>query len=150
MWAERRRQALELRKAGATYQQIAKQLKYAGKGNVCRDIERAIAEITTEPAEDVKKIELARLDALLVGIWTKASKGDPMLIDRVIRIMDRRAKYLGLDAPVKTRNEHSGPEGGPIQTEDGAKDELIARIDRLIAARRSDSTPDESDEGGGE
>ena len=102
---ERRREALELRKAGASYEQIAKKLDYADKSNARRDIAEAIKDIIREPAEEVLALELGRLDAMFLGCFGKAKSGDAAAIDRAIRIMDRRAKYLGLDAPVETSVE---------------------------------------------
>jgi hypothetical protein len=34
-------------------------------------------------------------------VWTKALNGDVRAVDSVLRIMERRAKLLGLDAPTK-------------------------------------------------
>ncbi|MFG2776006.1 hypothetical protein [Streptomyces sp. NPDC048350] len=45
--------------------------------------------------------------------------------------MERRARLLGLDMPVRT--ELSGPDGGPVQVENATVDELeklIALTDR--------------------
>lgn len=110
--SERHRKALELRKAGATYEQIASQLNYAGKSAARAAVQNAIKEIIREPAEEMLQLELSRLDAMLLGVWTKAKSGDPAAIDRAIRIMDRRSAYLGLDAP--KRSELSGASGGPV------------------------------------
>lgn len=103
--AERRRKALELRRAGASYEQIAAQLHYTNKGSVWRDVRTAIQDIYREPAQDVVKIELQRLDAMLLGLWAKAKSGDTQAIDRVLRIQERRAAYEGLDAPKALRVE---------------------------------------------
>ena len=43
--------------------------------------------------------ELDRLDKMLQGLWSEARRGNYHSIDRVLRIMERRARYLGLDAP---------------------------------------------------
>lgn len=40
------------------------------------------------------------------------SPGDPAFVGKILDIHDRRARLLGLDAPVK--QELSGPDGGPI------------------------------------
>lgn len=96
--AERRRQALELRKAGATYEQIAAELGIRSKRAAWGIVQTALAEITREPAQAVLDLELSRLDAMLLGLWPTARKGNHGAVDRVLRIMDRRARYLGLDA----------------------------------------------------
>jgi hypothetical protein len=57
----------------------------------------------------VRELELTRLDAMLLPLWRRVQAGEEKAIDRALRIMERRARLLGLDAP--TRGELSGPEG---------------------------------------
>jgi len=102
---------------------IATTLGYTSTSACGLDIQRALAAAVREPAEEVRAIELLRLDTL----WQKAmavlernhvaiSHGQvvkvegeslcddgPTLaaIDRLLRIQERRAKLLGLDAPTK-------------------------------------------------
>lgn len=98
---ERRRQALELRKGGVHFQVIAEQLGYPAAGNAYRAIMKALKATLQEPADEVRALELERLDRMLLGVWSKAVGGDLKAIDRVLRIMERRAMYLGLDSPQK-------------------------------------------------
>jgi len=128
--AERYRKALELRKAGATYDQIAAQLGYSAKAAARHAVQAAIKEIIREPAEEVIQLELSRLDAMLLGCWTKAKSGDVHCIDRALRIMERRASYLGIDAPKRSSTEMAGE----LKVTDGAHEQLLARIARLAAA----------------
>lgn len=95
--AERRREALELKRAGVSYEEISNRLGYGNRANAYRDVQSAIADLTKQPTVDLLAEELDRLDALLIGVWPKAVKGDPAAVDRVLRIMERRAKYRGLD-----------------------------------------------------
>ena len=94
---EKRARALELRKAGATYDQIAKQVGYSNRGNAQRAVQTALKEITAEPAREVLTLELERLDGMLLSLWPQARRGDVNAVDRVLRIQERRARYLGLD-----------------------------------------------------
>lgn len=100
----KRAQALELKKAGATNEQIVEAGIYANRGTVSRELKKALADITHDAAADVLKIELARLDTALMGIWGAVRNGDVFAIDRMLKIMDRRARYLGLDQPVEADN----------------------------------------------
>lgn len=95
---ERARQALAMRRGGASYDQISREMGI-NKSNVCRMIKKEIASIPREAAEDVRLMELARLDTMFRSIWEKAAKGDGYSIERCLRIMKRRAEYLGLDEP---------------------------------------------------
>ncbi len=95
--AERKAEALKLRKSGATYEEIAQKLGLSGRTSAFECVQRAIRDITKEPAKDVLELEVARLDAMLSGLWEKATDGDDKAVTSALRIMDRRAKYLGLD-----------------------------------------------------
>lgn len=99
--AERQRQALELRKAGVGFQQIADKLGYADHSGAYRAVATALKKTLQEPADELRAIEVERLDQLLLGLWPKAIKGDTWSVDRVLKIMERRSALLGLDAPVK-------------------------------------------------
>lgn len=111
---ERKRQALELRKAGATYDQIAATVGFANRGGAYKAVKAGIREILREPAEEVIQLECARLDEMLRALWPGVMRGDPVSIQRALGVMERRARLLGLDAPKKL--EHSGPGGAPIET----------------------------------
>lgn len=101
----RQLQALELRKAGLTYARIAEVCGYASKMGAHKAVQAAIRSTLREVAEDVRSLEIDRLDALLTGVYPQAIKGNQGAIDRVLRIMERRAKLLGLDAPVQQEIE---------------------------------------------
>jgi hypothetical protein len=47
------------------------------------------------------------------GIVIAAETGDPRSVEVMLKIMDRRAQYLGLDAPDK--QEIGGVAGGPVE-----------------------------------
>jgi hypothetical protein len=119
---DRERQAFELRKAGATYEQIAAKIQPHEDGRtvtppaVMKMIRRVLCrleKLTEEDAEQVRRLEIERLDAMLLGLWQKARAGHEGAVDRVLRVMQRRAELLGLDAP--TKGEITGKDGGPIE-----------------------------------
>ncbi len=99
--AERQTQALELRKRGKTFQDIADYLGYATAQGAYAAVEAALKRTQQQPADSVRQLEIERLDKLLDGLWDQATLGKELKVDRVLAIMDRRAKYLGLDKPVK-------------------------------------------------
>ena len=98
-------QALELRKAGLSYDAIAQELGYKTKAGVYRAVMAALKKTLQEPADELRKVEVERLDVLLAAMWEKRDK--PLYTDRIIKIMERRAKLLGLDAPDKHEVEIS-------------------------------------------
>jgi len=97
---------LELRKAGLTYAAIGERLGMSESGAwraVMRALKRLMERIN-EQAEDVRTLEVQRLDDLLETLWPYRHK--PAYVDRILRVMERRARLLGLDAP--ERREISG------------------------------------------
>lgn len=111
---ERRALTLKLRKSGATYEQIARAVieKYGVENlprgydsrytykDVARELQR-LKNLVNGLAVDVKELELQRLDRMLMGVWQQAISGDLGAIKTVLRIMDRRAKLVGLDSAQK-------------------------------------------------
>ena len=98
--------AVEMRTRGHTYQQIADacgvSMSAAYKA-VCTYLEQTRA-IAREAAEEVRRLELDRLDRMLAAFGPRAEDGDAAAADRVLRIQERRARLLGLDAPAETRS----------------------------------------------
>ena len=108
--AEKQHQALQMVKAGYTLVEIAKKLGYAGKQGASELIKAALAQLVRVPAEEVRQLQLARLDLWLTKLEKKINKGDIKAIQTALRIEERRARLLGLDAPVKV----SDPDGRPV------------------------------------
>ena len=141
---ERQKQALQLRTAGVAYEEIAARLGYRGRSGAYAAVMRALKATLQEPADELRKLELERLDKLLLGVWPQAVRGNQGSVDRALRIMERRAKLLGLDAPVKS--EWSGPDGGPIEVTD-ARERLLALINRRAAGGGTPAGCDEPGDG---
>lgn len=69
-------------------------------------------KMTGEKAEAVRAIELERLD-LATDCALKAVKaGDYQAVGALVKAMERRAKYLGLDMPSKS--EITGKDGAAL------------------------------------
>jgi hypothetical protein len=96
----RRRDALLLRLAGAGYAEIAR-LLHCSRTTAMYHVERALKDAWRDPVEQLLRLELGRLDRLQLGVWQKALAGDVEALDRVLKLMARRAKLLGLDAPAR-------------------------------------------------
>lgn len=92
---ERRAKALELHLAGATYDAIATAVGYSGRSGAHKAVQEALGALGDAPeATEARATELARLDAMLVGLWPKARRGDVAAVDRVLRIGERRSVLL--------------------------------------------------------
>lgn len=110
---ERSAKALVLRKQGMTYAQIGRELGVS-EVTAFNDVKKALHEIIREPAEDVRQMELERLDEALLrlntelGAVVKARKDGDIGLDRSVtaitritdsqlKIQERRARLLGLE-----------------------------------------------------
>jgi len=126
-------EALKLRSRGFTYQQIADSMGVSKQGAWDR-VKRALADIPREAAEEYRALECERLDALLAVATHQALTGKRSLfaIDRCIMIMDRRAKLLGLDAPIKSQVETITYDGATIEGE-------VAKLRRILSEHSGES-----------
>lgn len=138
--AERRARAVELVKAGATYRDIAAHLKVSLRTawkDVQRELERLAAE-TQHTTAIYRSLELQRLDRLQVALWNKALGGkredgtviapDVGAVHAILKIMERRARLLGLDAPQQVE---VGGSMEVIQTFQQAQSSLAAKLANL-------------------
>lgn len=104
----RRQRAFEMRRGGGSYRAIGAALGVSheiARQDVAAIMEQVNAE-SREMAAEYRSIQIERLDAMLTAIWPRALKANPenpqaqmAAVDRVLRIEERRAKLLGLDAP---------------------------------------------------
>lgn len=111
---EKAARALELRKEGKTFDEIATEAGYTCRQSAYDAVKRAMSALTREPATELLELELARLDTMWGIHYLNASAGDVQALAACMRIMERRAKLLGLDAPDKSSAEITGPDGGPV------------------------------------
>ena len=89
-------QALQLRLAGNTLESIAQKCGYGSKASAHKAIKRAMAELPVEHAEELRDLQVARYDELLVAWWQRAKK-DINAAHLVLKIEDQRARLLGLN-----------------------------------------------------
>jgi AcrR family transcriptional regulator len=108
--AERRKQVLELAQAGYSFRQIGAQLGIS-HGAAYEHFRNALAEVVRPVAEETLNLELERLDTMQQPLWPSASRGNLKSQAAVLRLMERRAAYLGLDAPKRL----AGADGGPLE-----------------------------------
>jgi hypothetical protein len=104
----RRAKALNLRIAGGTYQQIADALGYKNRDGAFRAIDTALRDIPRESAERLKVLELDRLDKMQAILAKQVNEGHLGAVDRWLKIMEHRAKLLGIYAPEKQQVAVSG------------------------------------------
>lgn len=117
---DRRRYALQLRSAGLDYRSIFTEVvsRFGAEmlppsydeRYVWRDVKFEIDKIKKEMSEnanDLRILEMNRLDDLQTALMPKALQGDVKYVDRILKIMHQRAMLFGLYAPVHSKVEVS-------------------------------------------
>lgn len=124
-------QALQLRAHGHNYRGIAKALGCA-PDTAHRLVTSAMAaerETISQAKADVVEMEILRCDTYLQAIAKKIQSGDVRAIDTALRVAERRARLLGLDAPTKIAP--TTPDGQGLYSPEQilrAADEIRARM----------------------
>lgn len=96
----RRVEALSLRLAGFSLEQIAERMDLSISG--VRDlVNRTLERAENTGVEEMRDIENARLDRAQAAIWDKVLRGEEKAVDTFLRISQRRARLNGLDMPTK-------------------------------------------------
>ena len=99
------------------------------KGEVLAHLDAVDYELQVQEAD--------RLDRLQFNLWNRAVGGDVTAIQTVLKIMERRARLLGLDQPQKVAP--TNPQGDAPYHDGAMSDaELDARIAELEAKHRGD------------
>ncbi len=152
--------AVAMRGAGRSYRQIA-EIEGVSLSTAHSRVQRALLVTIREPAEVVRELELARLDALAVVAMAALAEFVPMrsrgnrvlhpvtrvevrdwahnlaAVDVLVRISERRAKLLGLDvAPVVP----PAVVAGEVVSGEGADAGSAGEGERWLGARRTAGT----------
>lgn len=114
---------LELRRAGFTFQRIAEEVGYATPSGAQRALERIMTRNVPQAPEEFRWQELDRLDRMQVALWPRAMKGDDRAIGTIVRLMERRARLVGIDAPQRIQAE--------VVNYDGTRD-IDGDIERIV------------------
>jgi hypothetical protein len=103
--AARDRVAVRLKLSGATYADIADHLGFKATSSAYEAVQRELRRTRQEPADELRQIELLRLDRVQMSLWAVLTQSN---VDfdtlqratlRFIQLSKRRAELLGLDAP---------------------------------------------------
>ena len=104
--AQKKAKALDLRLAGYTYAKIAETLGISDSSAhryVSEGLDEANAD-ALEGAHKLRKVMNGRLEKMIVALWKDALTAESIeerrrSIRELVKLLDRQAKLLGLDAP---------------------------------------------------
>jgi hypothetical protein len=144
-----------MRCAGKPYHEIAKAIGRSSPSAAYKAVRRALDRVEADIAQGAIKLraqQSARIDELLIAIWEKAigvrdelgnrvTQPDLRAVDRVIKLLERRAKLLGLDVD---KLEVSGAGGGPIDIK-SEREQVAGLIDRIAAGVEALKTDGDSE-----
>jgi len=123
---DKERAIVELRTEGYVWREIAQIVSMSTAG-VYKAYNRAMTRVIAPSIEEHREMELDRLDILQRTYWQPAVNGNLRAADYVLRVIDKRAKLLGLDAPLKVQAEVVTYDGSDLDAE-------VERVARLIEA----------------
>lgn len=151
--AERRRVALELRKAGGSYRQIADRMRgvdgvsdrYSeaqAHRDVIAELDRLLAS-NLQAAEQLRELQAEQLREMWQKYYPAALKGDSNAFGVCMSILDRQGRLYGLaqlSVSVTGKDggplalEHSGKAGNPIVVEHAIDGDTAGTIFDILAA----------------
>ena len=132
-------QALELRLGGATYAQIGEALGMSASG-AFKAVDRALlrhAAETDEKAEKLRRIEVARLDRLLLGVWPRAKRGDEHAARVALQISKRRSELLGIDRKPRPEPDDERSSRRLAARRELSSREIASAMDETLARYRA-------------
>lgn len=95
------REAFKLRQRGESWELIAREVGFSSPGSAqvsaSKYRQSLRIHISDERKEEDLDMELSRLNTLQAAIWDNALSGDLQAIDRILKIIQTRAKLVGLD-----------------------------------------------------
>ena len=109
----KQRQALEMRMAGHTYDQIAHELGYKDHTSALYSVKKALQKTLEPPAQQYRALTLERLTMVMQTFWPAMLTGDDDAARTVLHALKDIRQLMGLDAPQKV--EHAGDPDNPIR-----------------------------------
>jgi hypothetical protein len=131
---QRALQALEYRKQGKEYQEIARLCGYHSRQAAYMAVKSLLDRTIREPSDELRQLEVARLDSLQSAVWGKALEGDPWAIDRALKISQRRCELLGLNMPMKVApTSPDGTASATLTVEPAYDDNFVLTVAQMLA-----------------
>lgn len=132
---DRDKKAFHLRLAGVSTRRIAEELNCS-----LDQVEQSLVRMTMGATPALRQrtilMELERLDAMQKAHYANAVQGGIAATAVTLKIMERRARLLGLDAPIRTDD----PLGGATEHQNSTE-ALLRELDRIAAERAPGDGP---------
>ena len=113
---EKKAQAIALKKAGVTYEDIATQLGCA-VSTAHKMVNECLIELAEKRQIDTdawRQLQIARYEKLLQGLWSSATRGFVEAVREARQVLARLDRVTGIEAPIKHQQEITGKDGAPL------------------------------------
>lgn len=100
----RRAQAVSLALSGLDYARIAELTGYASSNSAYNAVRAALDQVVIANVDELRRKQSAQLDRLLLATWQNALQGDAASIREARKLLDSKARLLGLNAPVQVED----------------------------------------------
>ncbi|MFC4223560.1 terminase small subunit [Lysinibacter cavernae] len=136
---KRDEQALDLRRAGMTLEAITKQLSFKSVNEAKASLKRAMQRSggPISDLEDLRALELDRLDRMQVALWPAATRGEVTAVDRVLKIQEQRLRIARVKREELSRLTDSFDEA--VAALDLATEDIAAAEAGRVLAQRIDA-----------
>ena len=143
---EKTRRAMALKLAGASYAAIAEQLGYNDASAARKAVMRGMKSSLQENASELRNIHYARLEHMLMLLWSDVVRKDLPSMSAALAIMDRMDKLFGLSA---AQSIDINTTKNTVFVAEGDKEAYIKALQEAgaqIAGRVSSSSPDSTED----
>lgn len=124
---ERRLKALELRRRGWHWEQIAQEVGYKSGKTAAAGVKKLQEKTVMESVDDYRQLQIDRCHEMLQALAPKAEAGNERAIETSLRVMDKLDKLVGTEAPTTATSEvrHT------LVIESSTEDDYVRRLAAL-------------------
>jgi transposase len=137
----RRARVASMLLGGVTSQRAIAESLNASEATISRDVKAIEKQWQASAVQDIaaaKGKDLERTERLIAALWNDARNGKWLATDRVLNLMQHRAKLLGLEAPQRREDTHRIEVQHIVQgiAESSGLDaaEILAEAERIVKA----------------
>lgn len=136
--------AWEMMLAGKHSQEICDQLGYSDSAAITQAIKSQLKIEATffkpDDRQGLLRMSLHRLDALRAAVWPAAMHGDPISVDRALKIETQYMKAAGIDVPDSKNSQ------GTVLVIGGIEADYVTKLKEMSDDNMTGQDLDHSDE----
>lgn len=95
--AQKRRDALQLRLRGDSYEEIALELGYANRSGPYKAVQAALTDVYREDAHSYRTLQMERLNAVTRALFTRLEDGEVSAATPLLKALEAMDRYTGFN-----------------------------------------------------